>query len=52
VIGPVTEEAARTAGLDVRVVANPSTAFGLVEAIVRYFGSEPREAPEVLDSQS
>jgi uroporphyrinogen III methyltransferase/synthase len=52
VIGPVTEEAARAAGLDVRVVANPSTAAGLVEAIVAYFESEPGEVPEVLDSQS
>jgi len=52
VIGPVTEEAARRAGLDVRVVANPSTAIGLVEAILRYFESEPGEVPEVLDSQS
>jgi uroporphyrinogen-III synthase len=35
VIGPVTEAAARTAGLDVRAVAEPSTAAGLVDAVVR-----------------
>jgi uroporphyrinogen III methyltransferase/synthase len=52
VIGPVTEEAARSAGLDVRVVANPSTANGLVDAILRYFESEPGEVPQVLDSRS
>lgn len=38
VIGPVTAEAARRAGLDVRIVANPSTVAGLVEAIARHFG--------------
>jgi uroporphyrinogen-III synthase len=32
VIGPVTEEAARRAGLDVRAVASPATALGLVAA--------------------
>jgi uroporphyrinogen-III synthase len=37
VIGPLTERAARAAGLDVRVVAEPSTAEGLVEAIRRRF---------------
>jgi uroporphyrinogen-III synthase len=37
VIGPVTEHAARAAGLDVRVVASPATANGLVEAIKRHF---------------
>ncbi|MBI3932766.1 MAG: uroporphyrinogen-III synthase [Acidobacteria bacterium] len=34
VIGPVTEQAARAAGLDVRVVATPSTADGLVAGVV------------------
>jgi uroporphyrinogen-III synthase len=37
VIGPVTEHAARAAGLDVRVVATPATAEALVEAIRRHF---------------
>jgi uroporphyrinogen-III synthase len=37
VIGPVTEHAARAAGLDVRVVASPATVEALVEAIRRYF---------------
>jgi len=39
VIGPVTEDAARRAGLDVAVVAHPSTAAGLVDAILRHFGA-------------
>lgn len=38
VIGPVTREAAVTAGLDVRVVAEPSTAEGLVAALQRELG--------------
>jgi uroporphyrinogen-III synthase len=37
VIGPVTEHAARAAGLDVRVVAAPATAEGLIAAIRRHF---------------
>jgi uroporphyrinogen III methyltransferase/synthase len=37
VIGPVTEQAARAAGLDVRVVASPSTAEGLLDAMVSLF---------------
>ncbi len=41
VIGPVTEEAARRAGLDVRAVANPSTTEGLLGAILRHFGAAP-----------
>jgi uroporphyrinogen III methyltransferase / synthase len=40
VIGPVTEAAARGAGLDVRVVADPSTAEGLVVAVVRLFSTQ------------
>ncbi len=39
VIGPVTEAAARNEGLDVRVVAEPSTTEGLVAAIVRLFAT-------------
>jgi uroporphyrinogen-III synthase len=39
VIGPVTEAAARAAGLDVRAVAEPSTAEGLVTAVVRLLGT-------------
>jgi uroporphyrinogen-III synthase len=38
VIGPVTEHAARAAGLDVVVVASPATAEGLVASIRRHFG--------------
>lgn len=38
VIGPVTREAASAAGLDVRVVAEPSTAAGLVAALERDLG--------------
>jgi uroporphyrinogen III methyltransferase / synthase len=37
VIGPVTEHAARAAGLSVRVVASPATARGLVDAIRGHF---------------
>jgi uroporphyrinogen III methyltransferase/synthase len=37
VIGPVTEAAARAAGLDVQVTADPSTAAGLLDAILRHF---------------
>jgi uroporphyrinogen-III synthase len=37
VIGPVTEEAARQAGLDVRAVAFPATAGGLAAAAQRLF---------------
>lgn len=38
VIGPVTEEAARQAGLSVRAVASPATAQGLAAAAQRLFG--------------
>jgi uroporphyrinogen-III synthase len=37
VIGPVTEEACRKAGIEVRVVADPATAEGLAAAIERHF---------------
>jgi uroporphyrinogen-III synthase len=37
VIGPVTEQAARQAGLDVRAVAFPATARALAAAAERYF---------------
>lgn len=41
VIGPVTADRARRAGIDVRIVANPSTTAGLVDGIVRHFGGPP-----------
>jgi uroporphyrinogen III methyltransferase/synthase len=45
VIGPVTEHAARAAGLDVRVVATPFTVEGLLVAIRRHFetGTAPAD---------
>lgn len=47
VMGPVTESAARVAGLDIRAVAYPSTAAGLVGAIVGQLGgAAPRGGPE------
>jgi uroporphyrinogen III methyltransferase/synthase len=39
VIGPVTEQACRRAGIDVKVVASPATAHGLADALVRHFAS-------------
>ena len=39
VIGPVTEQACRAAGIEVVVVARPSTGEGLTTAIERHFGS-------------
>jgi uroporphyrinogen-III synthase len=41
VIGPVTEEACRRAGIEVRVVAEPSTVQGLAAAIERHFTCSP-----------
>ena len=38
VIGPVTRDAALAAGLDVRVMAEPSTAEGLVATLGRALG--------------
>ena len=45
VIGPVTERAARAAGLVVHVVAAPSTTAGLVDAIRRHFAAAPAGEP-------
>jgi len=45
VIGPVTEQAAREAGLDVRIVASPATAPGLTAAAQRFFGERPVRPP-------
>jgi uroporphyrinogen-III synthase len=45
VMGPVTEQAARDAGMDVKGVALPSTVEGLVEAAVRALESGPVAAP-------
>jgi len=39
VIGPVTEEACRRAGIEVKVVAAPSTGEGLAAALERHFSS-------------
>jgi uroporphyrinogen-III synthase len=39
-MGPVTESAAREAGMDVRAVASPSTVEGLIEAAVRALAGE------------
>lgn len=41
VIGRITEEACRRAGLAVAVVAEPSTADGLVAALARHFARSP-----------
>ena len=41
VIGPVTEQAARDAGLDVRIVASPATAQGLTTAAQGFFEKRP-----------
>jgi uroporphyrinogen-III synthase len=41
VIGPTTEAVARVAGMDVRAVASPSTAEGLVAAAERLLGCAP-----------
>jgi uroporphyrinogen-III synthase len=38
VLGPVTEQAARGAGLDVRASAQPSTIAGLLDAVERSLG--------------
>lgn len=45
VIGPVTEQAARQGGLDVRIVASPATAQGLASAAQRFFGAPPPRQP-------
>lgn len=52
VIGPVTERAALSAGMDVQVVASPSTEEGLLAALERHFarppelpGNRPDESP-------
>jgi uroporphyrinogen-III synthase len=45
VIGPVTEQAARQGGLDVRIVASPATAEGLASAAQRFFGAPPPRQP-------
>jgi len=45
VIGPVTEDAARGAGLSVRVVASPATAQGLVDAIRGHFHHQAARDP-------
>jgi len=41
VIGPVTEEACRQAGIDVKAVADPANAQGLAEALARHFSHAP-----------
>ena len=41
VIGPVTEQACRRAGIDVVAVAAPATAEGLADALVRHFSAAP-----------
>jgi uroporphyrinogen-III synthase len=46
VIGPVTEEACRHAGIEVRVIAEPSTADGLAAAMERCAAGLSRDKPE------
>ena len=41
VIGPVTEEACRAAGIDVKAVADPANAQGLADALARHFSHAP-----------
>ena len=43
-IGPVTAETARKAGLDVDILAEDSTAAGLVNAIVGHYMRERSDA--------
>ncbi len=45
VIGPATRAAAVAAGLEVRVMAEPSTAAGLAAALVRFYALAPRLTP-------
>lgn len=45
VIGPTTAVAARSAGLEVNIVANEATSSSLVEAIQQFFGSTLRSGP-------
>jgi uroporphyrinogen-III synthase len=49
VIGPVTEEACRRAGIEVRVIAEPSTADGLATAIERSASNLSRDKFERRD---
>lgn len=50
-IGPVTEDAAKTCGLDVQVVADRHTSEGVVEALVRYYAAGELHSRERIPAE-